>query len=311
MGKLFRIGASALVIAALCTPCEAQRFPSLPKIPGIPRDLSDLKVFIPLVDIFRPDNKSCAAVAVASGAVASSVFRDDRDAGAIGAIAGGLICTSVKLKGVKPKDTGEVADVAGQMMNDRGAQRRTVTTASGNTYDISASETRDQRQEQKVNLLEDVETPEDGSQVVAGLYQVNVKNTLNVRAAPNTESKITGIFRSNEYIQVLSIAPNGEWALIGSKGIGVGYVSLKYLTKAPSGITLNMAVQPSQPPKPKPNTGKAPRGSGQVQTQASASTEPPKIRQQKVVMVSQCKSMQIGKNSQTQCSRADGSFGWS
>lgn len=57
-------------------------------------------------------------------------------------------------------------------------------------------------------------------------------STLNLRAAPTTNSSRVGSLRAGEAFQALARVSGTEWILVGQNGVGVGYVHGAYVAPA-------------------------------------------------------------------------------
>ncbi len=256
---------------------------------------------------------TCSSSAAVGSALGGTIFSDSDAGRTIGAIAGGVagqqVC-KVRIKEVRREDTADVSAATQDLLESDEANSTTITTNNGRrerTYTIETSERVEREMEQSISLLEEVDAPEARSRVVSGFYTVNVRNTLNLRAGPSTSSAITGYFKGGDIVQVMSISPDGEWALLGSAGIGVGYVSTAYIEKAPQGTQLAAVALPR-----KHEAASTPRPSPGQPSQSAGSPAEPRIKEVNQVVVAPCKSTRINnRNSDSACNSASGGLIWS
>lgn len=302
---LFGAAAISLVVSPIATQdaAQAQGFFDDP-FRVITRELG-------IDDIFGKDGVeegSCNTSAGIGAALGGEVF----GGGTLGALGGGLlgqaVCNAVRLDGVRKKDVSEVSEATEGLLKDQNSGTVTIeaTNGSGRSYTIETSEAVNTQMSQEVILLEEVETPEDNSKVVTRFFTVNVNSTLNLRAGPSTQSAVTGFFNGGDIVQVMSISPDGQWALLGSLGVGVGYVSTDYLVEAPSNTNVSAV---SRPNKPEDRVVSRPSTSAPASSAPSSTT--PSVRRVQTVVVAPCKSVRINdRDNGTACQLSAGGVNW-
>src|SRR3990167_2911058 len=52
---------------------------------------------------------------------------------------------------------------------------------------------------------------------------------VNLRAAPTTRARAVGMLQPGERFQAMATANGGRWVLVGKNGVGIGYVSSRYV----------------------------------------------------------------------------------
>lgn len=166
----------------------------------------------------------------------------------------GFVCNGVKVKGLKSEEVNQWAEELHM------AQALEGGSAGSTSYTFTDSNGR--------NKVVDIEWQDDGYKtteadiiVAQGVtisgentefaerpfYKVNVRTRLNLRAAIGAKdtSPVTGQYKGGDIVEVISFentspdkCESGRWALISSRGAGVGYVCANYLVDAPAGTTL-------------------------------------------------------------------------
>lgn len=166
----------------------------------------------------------------------------------------GFICNGVKVKGLKGEEVNQWAEELhkAQALTDAesGSTSYTMIDRKGRTkvVDITWTDVGYTETETDIIVAQGVTIAGENTEFAERpFYKVNVKTRLNLRSAVGAKdsSTITGQYKGGDIVQVISFenttpdkCETGRWALISSRGAGVGYVCANYLVDAPVGTTL-------------------------------------------------------------------------
>jgi hypothetical protein len=177
------------------------------------------------------DAASCATGGVLGGIFGATMFKNNSAAGAVVGAAGGCLVARGIMRELTKNEQAELQHKTEDIFD---ASTPSVTYQSEEkqkTVTITRLDSTVTPRTWEVDSLTDVTPPHDGFNVVAKTYYA--KKKVNLRSFSSTDGEIVGSFKPNESVFVMGRTYDGQWNLIGSDNVLVGYASTSLFSSSP------------------------------------------------------------------------------
>lgn len=170
------------------------------------------------------DRTAAKVGCAAGGGVAGAIFGKSDLGKVIIGVAVAAICWNLALRG---KDNERLTAKSNELLNRDGATSENwYAPESKQNVRISTGQAHERNAEVPFAFDENVAKPAAGTVVEAKNYVV-VTNRLNFRSAPRTGNNLIGYFDKGETVEVIGRSADGKWALVGDRGVVVGYAAFR------------------------------------------------------------------------------------